>query len=86
MQDYVILAARNKFVCGVFISYLQDNRYLWKRQLYHFGWVWHNDVSMVEVMETVNYFFDVSCSSKKEKNPFEKMSLNGLNDHSLQIG
>ena len=41
---------------------------------------------MVEVMETVNYFFDVSYSSKKDKNPFEKMSLNGLNDHSLQIG
>ena len=86
MQDYVILAAHNKSVWGVFISYLQDNRYLWGRQLYHSGWVWHYDISKVEVTEIVSYFFDVSCSSKKEKYPFEKMRLNGLNDDSLQIG
>ena len=71
MQDCVILAAFNKFVCGAFISYLEDNRYLWQRQLYHFGWVWHNDNSMVEVTETVSYSFGVSCSSKKEKCTFE---------------
>ena len=40
---------------------------------------------MVEVMETVSYFFDVSGSSKKEKYPFEKVRLSGLNDHSLPI-
>ena len=40
---------------------------------------------MVEVMETVSYYFDMSGSSRKEKYPFEKVRSSGLNDHSLQI-